>query len=82
MKKLALLLLASPLLSGCGTLLTIDQPTPFSGTQHNIDVWEPCHGSGCMGLVLLRPLSIIDFPFSLAGDVLMLPVKGIQNLAE
>ncbi|AHG85451.1 YceK/YidQ family lipoprotein [Bibersteinia trehalosi] len=82
MKKWLKLLLLIPLLTGCSTLLTLDSKEFYSGTKQNIEVWEPCHGSGCMGLVILRPLSIIDFPFSLVGDTLMLPIKGIQNLAD
>lgn len=82
MKKWLKLLLLTPLLTGCGTLLTLDSKEFYSGTKHNIEVWEPCHGAGCMGLVILRPLSIIDFPLSLVGDTLMLPIKGIQNLAD
>ncbi|MGC6408896.1 YceK/YidQ family lipoprotein [Bisgaard Taxon 45] len=41
-----------------------------------------CHGPGCLGLGVLRPLSIIDFPFSLVGDTLMLPVKRIQKAVQ
>lgn len=82
MKKWLKLLLLTPLLTGCSTILTLDSKEPYSGTKYNIEVWGPCHGAGCMGLVIFRPLSIIDFPLSLVGDTLMLPIKGIQNLAD
>ncbi|MGX2947420.1 YceK/YidQ family lipoprotein [Frederiksenia canicola] len=67
--------------TGCSTLMTMGEPEFYSGTKANVEVWDPCHGPGCLGLVIIRPLSIIDFPFSLVGDTLMLPVKGIQKLS-
>ena len=84
MKKWLAFLLLTPALTGCSTLLTLDSKEPYSGTKFNIEVWGPgpCYGVGCAGLVIFRPLSIIDFPFSLVGDTLMLPIKGIQNLAD
>ena len=82
MKKWLKLLLLTPLLTGCGTLLTLDSKEPYSGTKLNIDVWGPCQGTLCMVSVILQPVSIIDFPLSLVGDTLMLPIKGIQHLAD
>lgn len=82
MKKLIIILLAAFSLTGCSTLMTLDDPTPYSGVQQDLDQFSPCHGSGCMGLVITRPLAIIDLPFSFVGDTLMLPVKGIQNLVK
>ncbi|TCT13007.1 YceK/YidQ family lipoprotein [Bibersteinia trehalosi] len=83
MKKWLTFLLLTPALTGCSTLLTLDSKEPYSGTKQNIEIWDTCSGGpGCMGVVILRPLSIIDFPLSLVGDTLMLPIKGIQNLAD
>ena len=75
MKKFLFIFTLPLLLSGCGTLLTMESKEPFSGTQRNIDVLTECREFGCH----LRPVAIIDFPLSLVSDILMLPVKGIQN---
>ncbi|MBN6074495.1 YceK/YidQ family lipoprotein [Aggregatibacter actinomycetemcomitans] len=82
MKKWLLLTLMTLSLTGCGTLMTLDIPIPYSGIQADMEVFGPCSGPGCLGLIIVRPVAIIDFPFSFVGDTLMLPVKGIQNLVQ
>ncbi|OOS00581.1 hypothetical protein B0187_01375 [Haemophilus paracuniculus] len=82
MKKWMITLVATFSLTGCSTLMTLDDPTPYSGVQQDLEQFSPCNGAGCMGLAITRPLAIIDLPFSFVGDTLMLPVKGIQNLVQ
>ena len=82
MKKWLFLTLITLPLTGCGTLMTLDDPMPYSGIYEDMRAFEPCSGAGCMGLIIVRSLAIIDFPFSFVGDTLMLPVKGIQNLVQ
>ncbi|WP_303819690.1 YceK/YidQ family lipoprotein [Actinobacillus minor] len=82
MKKLIIILLAAFSLTGCSTLMTLDDPTPYSGVQQDLDQFSPCYGIYCVDALIIRPLAIIDLPFSFVGDTLMLPVKGIQNLVK
>ena len=82
MKKWLFLTLMTLLLTGCSTLMTLDNPMPYSGIKEDMAAFKPCRGVGCLGLIVIRPLAIIDFPFSFVGDTLMLPVKGIQNLVQ
>lgn len=84
MKKLLLLTLMTLSLTGCATLMTLDDPSPYSGVKGDLSVFEPCNGPNpnCIVNVIYLPLAIIDLPLSFVGDTLMLPVKGIQNLVQ
>ena len=65
-------------LTGCGTLMTLDQPEVYSGVQEDVSrltfsKTAPAGDVGeAFGTILL----------SFVGDTLMLPVKGIQKLSQ
>ena len=75
-------------LTGCGTLMTLDQPETYSGVQEDVSRLTfsktvPAGDVGeAFGTILLYPFIIIDVPLSFVGDTLMLPVKGIQKLSQ
>ena len=66
-------------LTGCGTLMTLDQPEVYSGVQE--DVSRLTFLKPLQQEMLVRPLVqflfypfiIIDVPLSFVGDTLMLP---------
>ena len=74
-------------LTGCGTLMTLDQPEVYSGVQDvsrlTFSKTAPAGDVGeAFGTILFYPFIIIDVPLSFVGDTLMLPVKGIQKLSQ
>ena len=75
-------------LTGCGTLMTLDQPEAYSGVQEDVSrltfsKTAPAGDVGeAFGTILFYPFIIIDVPLSFVGDTLMLPVKGIQKLSQ
>lgn len=75
-------------LTGCGTLMTLDQPEVYSGVQEDVSRLTfsktvPAGDVGeAFGTILLYPFIIIDVLLSFVGDTLMLPVKGIQKLSQ
>ena len=75
-------------LTGCGTLMTLDQAEAYSGVQEDVSrltfsKTAPAGDVGeAFGTILLYPFIIIDVPLSFVGDTLMLPVKGIQKLSQ
>ena len=75
-------------LTGCGTLMPLDQPEAYSGVQEDVSRLTfsktvPAGDVGeAFGTILLYPFIIIDVPLSFVGDTLMLPVKGIQKLSQ
>ena len=75
-------------LTGCGTLMTLDQREAYSGVQEDVSRLTfsktvPAGDVGeAFGTILLYPFIIIDVPLSFVGDTLMLPVKGIQKLSQ
>ena len=79
MKTLTKIFLAAMMLplTGCGTLMTLDQPVVYSGVQEDVS-----RLTFSKTAILLYPFIIIDVPLSFVGDTLMLPVKGIQKLSQ
>ena len=84
----ALLLAMMLPLTGCGTLMTLEQPEVYSGVQEDVSrltfsKTAPAGDVGeAFGTILFYPFIIIDVPLSFVGDTLMLPVKGIQKLSQ
>ena len=84
----ALLSVMTLALTGCGTLMTLDQQEVYSGVQEDVSrltfsKTAPAGDVGeAFGTILLYPFIIIDVPLSFVGDTLMLPVKGIQKLSQ
>lgn len=88
MKKRPLVLFSATLLAGCATIATIKEPKLYSGIRKDIEAYHDCYvpvenqnglvyraGEFC---ILAMPFVYIDFPFSLVGDTLMLPIKAVQ----
>ena len=78
----ALVTLGLGLLSGCGTILSTSagELTPFSGAR--LDAWVM---NSRMSTAGDTALAVMDFPFSLAGDGLLLPITvaaQIERLTE
>ena len=76
-------------LTGCGTLMTLDQPEVYSGVQEDVSrlTFSKTAPAGdvvgeAVATTLFYPFIIIDVPLSFVGDTLMLPVKGIQKLSQ
>ena len=72
-------------LTGCGTLMTLDQPEVYSGVQEDVSrlTFSKTAPAGDVGEAFgTIPFIIIDVPLSFVGDTLMLPVKGIQKLSQ
>ena len=84
----ALLLAMMLPLTGCGTLMTLDQQEAYSGVQEDVSrltfsKTAPAGDVGeAFGTILFYPFIIIDVPLSFVGDTLMLPVQGIQKLSQ
>ena len=84
LNKAFLLAMMLPL-TGCGTLMTLDQPVVYSGVQEDVSRLTfsktvPAGDVGeAFGTILLYPFIIIDVPLSFVGDTLCYLLKAFKN---
>ncbi|HGO5814605.1 TPA: YceK/YidQ family lipoprotein [Mannheimia haemolytica] len=78
--KLAVALLLTSSLSGCGTLLSlgVGDCSPYSGVRANADLMSEPGPDG----PALTALGIVDMPFSLVADTVLLPVTAVCAISD
>ncbi|AHG79496.1 hypothetical protein X875_8780 [Mannheimia varigena USDA-ARS-USMARC-1388] len=78
--KLVVIALLATSLSGCGTLLSfgVGDCSPYSGVRANADLMSEPGPDGAA----LTALGIVDMPFSLVADTVLLPVTAICAISN
>ena len=79
MKNITLLIFIVMLFSGCiGTYNTLEEPKIYSATIYDIKSFANLEGA----VVIFSPIVILDLPFSLVFDTILLPYKTYLIIAE
>ena len=86
MKKILATISITILLNACATLETLDKPKFYSGTRTDIEALNDrsrSHGTSAdLSDAFIKPLYLLDLPFSFVADTALLPIKTIQVLAS
>lgn len=78
--KLAMVFFLATSLSGCGTLLSLGlgDCSPYSGVRADAEMMSEPGPDG----TALAAAGIIDLPFSLVADTVLLPVTAICAISD